>query len=499
MGFFRMRHATMTIALVEVAVLVTALAYQASTTHGAGQGGSGRPTTAATAAVAGTLTPPVLPGCAWSVETAPATGNVATPDPFATYWVTPFRAAPSDSITIKGAFPTSRFMSFAVYNDSFQLFTNRVHGKSVPSDLSDYQITPDLGTTNPWRTGDVRKGQRFTIRLLPVATAAQRRSENAIPMIDQHPPATPSGPAGVGYLVFRAYIAADGSAAVRLPTVTVTRGERSTTLPQCRPGSTDQPASSTSSSTASSGTASTLTAVLNGLRDDGVAMSCTTRCAAPQLKYFRPSADSQAGLFPNPVNGYLEMAFTPKPGYVVVTHGLAPSSPAQAGGAVPGGSAGARPVAWLNPAFQVRYWSIANYLDAQPYPLVEVGQGPAALVGATPDYLTTLSGGYYTVVSSLPPDKPSAASLTAHAATWIPMSASQARMPEFQLLRNVLPQQSSYPQGFAFISPPANPSKIIGPAAVRRQMGAYYPQTAQCKVAVFETGGWAGCLAASRA
>jgi hypothetical protein len=499
-----MRHVTVTAVVVEVAALASALAYQASTTRDADQGGNVKPTTAATAAMAGTLAPPLLADCAWPVETAPATGNVATPDPFAAFWVTPFLAKPSDSITIRGAFPTSRFMSFAVYNDSFQLFTNKVRGKSVPSDLSDYQITPDQGTTNPWRTGNVRKGQRFTIRLLPEATAAQRRSENAIPMIDQHPPATPSGPAGVGYVVFRAYIAADGSAAVRLPTITVTEGGRSTTLPQCRAGSSSRPASTgpASAGPASAGSASAAlasTAVLDGLRNDGVAMSCTTRCAAPELKYFRPSADSEAGLFPNPVNEYLEMAFTPKPGYVVVTHGQAPTSPVRAGRGAPGDSVGARPVSWLNPAFQVRYWSISNYLDMQPYPVVEVGQGSAALVGATPDYLTTLKGGYYTVVSSLPSDKPSAASLKAHAATWIPMSASHAATPEFQLLRNVLPQQSSYPEGFAFIRAPANPSKIIGPAAVRRQMGAYYPQTAQCKVAVFEKSGWAGCLAASRA
>jgi len=498
-----MRHVTMTAVVVEVAVLASALAYQVSTTHHANQGGNDKPATAATAAMAGTLAPPLLAGCAWPVETTPAIGDVATLDPFATYWVTPFLAKPGDSITIRGAFPTSRFMSFAVYNDAFQLFTNKVRGKSVPSDLSDYQITPDRGTTNPWRTGHVRKGQRFTIRLLPVATAAQRRSENAIPMIDQHPPATPSGPAGVGYVVFRAYIAADGSAAVQLPTITVTRGGLSTTLPRCRPGSSSRPASTGSASGASASSASASSAlasaaVLDGLRDDGVAMSCTTRCAAPELQYFGPSADSEAGLFPNPVNGYLEMAFTPKPGYVVVTHGLAPTSPGQAGGGTPGTSTGASPVSWLNPAFQVRYWSISNYLGMQPYPVVEVGQGSAALVGATPDYLTTLKGGYYTVVSSLPSDKPSAASLTAHAATWIPMSASHAATPEFQLLRNVLPQHSSYPQGFAFISAPANPSKIIGPVAVRRRMGAYYPQTAQCKVAVFETRGWAGCLAATR-
>jgi hypothetical protein len=501
MGIFRLRHVTMAAVLVEVAVLASALGYQVSTTNDANQGSTDKPATAATATAAGSLSASDFPGCAWPVESSPATGNVAAPDPFATFWLTPFLAAPGDSIAIRGTFPASRFMSFAVYNDSFQLFTNQVRGKSVPSDLSDYQITPDRGTTNPWRTGHVRNGQRFTIRLLPVATAAQRRSENAIPMIDQHPPATPSGPAGVGYVVFRAYLAAGGGAAVRLPTVTVTRGGRSTTLAQCRPGSSSGLTSTTSATTltTTSASASVSAAVLDGLRDEGVAMSCTTHCAAPELRYFAPSADSEAGLFPNPVNGYLEMAFTPRPGYVVVTHGRAPSSPAQAGQGAPGTSAGASPVSWLNPAFQVRYWSISNYLDLQPYPVVEVGQGPAALVGATPDYLTALKGGYYTVVSSLPSDKPSAASLKAHAATWIPMSASHAATPEFQLLRNVLPQHASYPEGFAFISPPANPSKIIGPAAVRRQMGAYYPQTAQCTVAAFEAGGWAGCLAATHA
>jgi hypothetical protein len=238
---------------------------------------------------------------------------------------------------------------------------------------------------------------------------------------------------------------------------------------------------------------------MDGLRDDGVAMSCTSGCAAPELQYFGPSADSEAGLLPNPVNGYLQMAFTPRPGYVVVTHGRAPTSPARAGRGAPGDSIGARPVSWVKPAFQVRYWSISNYLDIQPYPVVEVGQGSAALFGGTPDYLTTLKHGYYTVVSSLPSDKPTAASLKANGATWIPMSPSRPGTAEFQLLRNVLSQKSRYPQGFAFITPPANPSDIIPPATVKRHMGAYYPQTAQCPVRTFETQGWAGCLAATRA
>jgi hypothetical protein len=156
-------------------------------------------------------------------------------------------------------------------------------------------------------------------------------------------------------------------------------------------------------------------------------------------------------------------------------------------------------VPWLHPKFQVRYWSVANYLAAKPFPIVKIGRGANAIFGGTADYVTTLKGGYYTVVSSLPADKPSPAALTASGATWIPTSPRKATAPEFQLLRNMLSQQSLYPEGFVFITPPADSSDIIPPAAVRAQMGAYYPQTAQCPAGVFEAQGWSGCLAASPA
>jgi hypothetical protein len=489
MGFSRSQRATKCAAAATTAALAAALAYPAAQAGGADLGGS------ATAVTAAVVTSVVTPGCAWPVETTPATANAAAPDPFAAYWLTPFVASSSESITISGSFPTSRFMSFAVYNDSFQLFTNTVNGKHVSSYLSGYQIAPHEGTGNPWRTGRVRKGQQqFTIRLMPVVTAGQQRSENAIPTIDQHAPADTSGPSGVGYVIFRAYLPAGGDAAVQLPSITVTEDGRSTTLTQCgsQSGATSEAVSDQRT------TPATTLAVLNGLRDDGVAMSCASGCTAPELQYFGPSADSQAGLFPNPDDGYIEMRFTPKPGYVVVTHGKAPTSPTTAGHGAPGDSIGAHPVAWIKPKFQVLYWSIANYLAAVPYPVVAAGKGTSTQFAGTPDYLTTLQGGYYTVVSSLPSDKPTAASLKANAATWIPMSASNSGTPEFQLLRNMLPQQSLYPEGFAFIKPPSDPSDIIAPAKVKQQMGAYYPQTAQCPVATFETGGWTACLAATR-
>jgi hypothetical protein len=488
MAFSRSQRATKYAVVATTAALAAALAYPAAMAAGAGLGDF---IAAATAAVTART---ASPSCAWPVESTPATANVAAPDPFAAYWLTPFPASRSESITISGSFPTSRFMSFAVYNDSFQLFTNTVNGKKVSSYLPGYQITPNQGTGNPFRTGRVRKGkQLFTVRLRPAVTAGQKRSENAIPTVDQHAPAGTSGPAGVGYVVFRAYLPAGGDAAIQLPSITVTQGGRSTTLGRC----TTQSGTSETVSDQHTTSASTL-AVLNGLRDDGVAMSCATGCTTPMLQYFGPSADSETGLFPDPANRYIEMRFTPKPGYVVVTHGEAPTSPVTAGHGSPGNTIGAHPVSWTNPEFQVLYWSIANYLGKKPYPVVPASQGTNAQFGGTPDYLTTVRGGYYTVVSSAPSDKPSAKSLKANGATWIPTSANSTA-PEFQLLRNVLPQQSSYPEAFAFVKPPANPSNISTADKVKRQMGAYYPQTAQCPVATFQTGGWAACLAVSHA
>ncbi|MFI5063133.1 MAG: hypothetical protein ACHP9Z_04015 [Streptosporangiales bacterium] len=448
------------------------------TSHGPLIRVAGSPDTASTDSRAA----PAFPGCAWPVETTPATANVAAPDPYATYWTTPFRASPHDSITITGVYPTSRFMSFAVYNDSFQLFSNTVHGKSVPSDLSDYQINANRGSRNPWRTGRVSRHRAFTVRLRPQVTAERQHAANAIPMIDQNPPTDPAGPPGLGYVIFRTYIPAGGNTAVRLPAITITRNGHSTTLRPCtRPDR--------------------VTAGPDAARTGMTAAAANSpgagrHSSVPALQYFGPSAASAAGLFPNPVNAYLIMEFTPEKGYVVVTHGKAPTSPVQAGHGVPGNTIGASPVPWIRPGYQVRYWSIANYLNAQPYPVVKVGRGSRAVYGGTPDYLTTLRNGYYTVVSSLPADKPSAASLKASAATWIPTSASRPGSPEFQLLRNMLSQQALYPEGFTFIPPPASPEDDIPPATVRQHMGAYYPQTARCTVQTFESSGWAGCLAA---
>jgi hypothetical protein len=76
---------------------------------------------------------------------------------------------------------------------------------------------------------------------------------------------------------------------------------------------------------------------------DSVEVPSAGTAGVPDLQYFGPSAASQAGLFPNPVNSYLVMEFTPMKGYVVVTHGKAPTSPTHTGHGASGDSVGAYP------------------------------------------------------------------------------------------------------------------------------------------------------------
>ena len=314
------------------------------------------------AAVTAAALPTAFPGCSWPIETTPSKVNVAAPDPYATYWTTPFIASAGNSLTIKGTFPTSRFMSFTVYNDSFQDFTNTVDGSSEPSDLT-AKIAPDQGSQDPWRTGRLGPAMNFTVRIIPGATAAQQTSENAIPMIDQNPRANAQKHTRGGLCDLQDVHsfgrqhhrqAADRHGHPR---------GHSTTLAPCTPSATKK--------------LPVLTQLLlfllkEKMSSGGTPASCTSDCA-PDLQYFGPSAASAAGLFPNPVNGYIVMSFTPRRGYVVVTHGEAPSSPINAGSGALGDSIGAAPVSWVSPVFQVRYWSISNYLAESPYPVVEIG------------------------------------------------------------------------------------------------------------------------------
>jgi hypothetical protein len=220
-------------------------------------------------------------------------------------------------------------------------------------------------------------------------------------------------------------------------------------------------------------------------------------CPNP-LEWSQASSDQIGALFPNPSNAYISMSFYPSPGSVVVTKGLMPTTPRSAGSGELGDSIGAVPVDWTTSPlpYQLRYWSVNNYLVKEPYPVVTEGSGPNRSYGGTADYQTTIDpSGYYTVVSSLPQDKPSAASLTASSATWIPMQGDQPSVAETQWMRNMMGEDFQY--AIQQIPPAASASEYVPGSVVSQAMGPYYPTSAQCSVAAFEAQGTSGCFAAN--
>jgi hypothetical protein len=457
---------------------------------------------------------PVFPFCGWPVESTPALANEAGPDPNATYWTTPFKTDPSfRSVTIKGTYPTARFSSFVVYNDGGDDFTETVDGKSVTSAIPDYEIAPDRGSLNPWQVEEVPQGRRtnFTVRLRRHVTLAEQRRLNAIPMVDTGTvEQQPIAPSDTGFVTFRTYIPSGGNRTVKLPAVIVNRRVKRTVRGSTKVGwtHTKLPTCNATRIAHASKLSKRLKKILERIdgtsQPETVVTPCTVEgqprysngCAKP-LEWSQASSEQIGALFPNPSNAYISMYFHPSPGTVVVTRGLMPATPRSAGSGELGNSIGAVPVDWtVSPLpYQLRYWSVNNYLVKEPYPVVTEGAGPNRSYGGTADYQTAVdAGGYYTVVSSLPADKPSTASLSAGSATWIPMQGDQPSVAETQWMRNMM---GSFPYAIQNIPHAASDTEYVPSSVVAEAMGPYYPTSAQCPVAVFEAQGASGCFAAS--
>jgi hypothetical protein len=411
-------------------------------------------------AASATQASPRYPFCSWWFETNPQnpTTNVALPDTSATYWTTPFFAAPGLKITVKGQFTNARFMSVTVYDNSGGTFTRN----GVSSGLVDYLIKPDPGTRNPFQEPTAGHG-RFTLTIQRHVSTAQ---SNVLPMV----PATPSTggllPPGFGFIIFRVYLPHDGFDAVKLPTLVFFRRGSTQTLPTCsgNPGP-----------------------VVKKLEQRLVARikanaSGAVKFPPPsgQPAFAKPTAGTINSLFPNIANAYLAAPFNPTPGTVVVVQGRAPTF-------TPDSSA--QP--WPNPAFDIRYWSLCNNEDATPYPVV-VATDPQTqdqILGCSPDLNTPIVNGQYTYVLSSISERPANAT-AANGVAWLPYGDqvnNGVLVPEVLLFRNML--------GDAFAnSVQAVPAGSTA-AAAQTVMGAYYPRMAQCSVATFTAGGASACFA----
>jgi hypothetical protein len=73
----------------------------------------------------------------------PDTVNVLFPDSSAQYWSADYTAVPGTRIRIDGVFPYARYTSWNVYDPVLRPFAK----------LSDYQLVPDPGSSNPFLSG----------------------------------------------------------------------------------------------------------------------------------------------------------------------------------------------------------------------------------------------------------------------------------------------------------------------------------------------------------
>ncbi|HET9104289.1 MAG TPA: hypothetical protein VFN55_13125 [Solirubrobacteraceae bacterium] len=111
--------------------------------------------------------------CFWNIGVVNGgTINIAYPDADANYWAAGFTLPAGATLQLHGAYPHARFASISSYNLL-----------GVPLDaLVDYQITPDRGSRNPFRSGVPRTVARraFTLTLSasppPHPLAADQRS-----------------------------------------------------------------------------------------------------------------------------------------------------------------------------------------------------------------------------------------------------------------------------------------------------------------------------------
>jgi hypothetical protein len=431
---------------------------------------------AAQAPAAGATTP--FPGCAWPVESTPTSANVLYPDSNSTYWTTPYRVRHGMRIYLRGRYPTARYFSIQAYDNNAQPYS--VHG--VTSSLTDYQITPSTGR-NPWSAAGGRSARiaRYSVTLrslssrTPVAFAGSLR--NTLPIA---PAAPTSGdlPKAIGFLMIRVYLPPDlNFNTVPLPSITIKEpGQKAVTLHRC--GSREG-----TKRLSSSASGRKILKLVKGNSTPAPA-PCPPGASGcpPNLQFFVPPSGGDIP-FPNTNSGYAAAFFTPQAGKVVVIQAKVPTSPFDYHG-------GESPAPWPRTdiaRWEVRYWSLCNYVYAKPFPVV-VAPGPdgSTIYGCAADLqVPTTAQGHATVVLSYPDDRPSNAT-AANGIAWLPMSTSNPTAIEQVSLRNMLVSKT-----FKHSPESATGTSV---ADAQQALGAYYPRTAMCNVATFEAGGAAACL-----
>lgn len=388
--------------------------------------------------------------CAWPILASFATSQgIDLTDSAAAYWLDTFTVYSDLRLTLAGRYPDARYASISVYTSTTNSFT----ANGVGSDLTDYQIAPDVGSINPWQQPGPAGG-KYTVTLRTDASPGQ---VNTLPLA---PAGTPDGTHG--YLQYRVYLPAGGDfSKLVAPTITLSRGSTSTTLKQCA-----NPGVRTAGSPTS------------GVPTPSPQATPSGSAPAPaQLQFYRPALQTVSAGYPNTDSAYLLSYFrTPATDKVVVIQARAPRT-----------SSGDHPSPWPAPAIDLRYWSMCVYLLSARLPLV-VNSLPDGTTdrGCRDDEQTKLnaSSEYTFVIGS---ESQRAAIERVPGVTFMPLSSSPTASLYLLGMRNMLVNSAF---GFPIQQVPQDGN----PASAKAILGGYYPRAATCLLSTLTADGPAGCL-----
>jgi len=327
------------------------------------------------------------------------TANTNYPDTSATYWSVNFPIVRGGYLTVAGTFPHARYMSF-----------NSYQGSVAYDDVEDDILVPDGGALNPFQPGNPRNGTVTYTVTVAFAPLQNPRATNTL----YTGPATPPS----NEVIYRVYVPDEGTDAtggVGLPRVRFNAPAGTATPPGC--------------------TSSDASARVS-LRPAASVRRTTATATNPPTWSVGSEANQDYG---NLDNAYITAVINLEFGQVLVIHAQAPTFPATYKG---------------QPTFeggtQLRYWSMCqNNLQT------------TGVISCTPDYLTSLSGGDYTIVVSQ--TKPTNAGASCED-TWLAWgSVTNGAL----ILRNMLPAPSF-----------SEAIQDVTPGQKKQDMGAYYPTSA---------------------
>jgi hypothetical protein len=373
------------------------------------------------------------------------TFNKGVPDPMAHYWDEPIVTGASTRITISGTYPDARYFTLSVYTP----YGAPVTRAGLGSSLTDYQIAPEPGGVNPWRHR-ASAGGRYEVTVQPTATPGQ---SNVLPL-----PAGTSR-AHPGYLIYRVYLPASGNfSGVTPPTITLTQGRASRTLPACR-----------------SHSPIALPPKAPGATAPTSPTSQATPPPPPGVFYGVPAAEYVSGLA-DASTAYAEAyIIRPPTDDVMVVTAKAPTFP-------PSNA----PAPWPQMGVDMRYWSMCIALGIRGSPTVAntLPNGQTDY-GCRDDYQTRLTDGEYAYVIGTETEK--AAISRVPGATFLPVPATPTPRLYFLILRNKL-----ISPGFTHAA--QNITQSTDPSAASAAMGPYYPKVTTCRLSTLANRGVAACV-----